>query len=173
MNPTPAFTRRQGLLALGAAATTLCLPALALDQPRGKVILSVTGQVSQPNAGDKADFDFAALAALPQHSFSTSTPWYKTPKKFSGPLLRDVLAAAGAKGKTLFAVALNDYKVEIPAADAQAFPVLMALLMDDQPMPVRDKGPLFIIYPYDSSAQLRSEQYYSRSAWQLRTLEVK
>ena len=40
-------------------------------------------------------------------------------------------------------------------------------------MPVRDKGPLFIIYPFDSSAELRSEPYYSRSAWQLRTIEVR
>ena len=46
-------------------------------------------------------------------------------------------------------------------------------LMDDEPMPIRDKGPLFIVYPFDSQSLLRSERYYSRSAWQLRTLDVK
>ena len=115
----------------------------------------------------------AMLAALPQFSFTTRTPWYKTAKKFTGPLLRDVLSAVGATGKTLSAVAINDYKVEIPADDANKFSVVMARLMDDQPMPLRDKGPLFIIYPYDSSEDLRSERYYSRSAWQLRKLVVK
>ena len=40
------------------------------------------------------------------------------------------------------------------------------------PMSVRDKGPLFIIYPFDESEDLRSERYYSRSAWQLKHLEV-
>jgi hypothetical protein len=40
-------------------------------------------------------------------------------------------------------------------------------------MAVRDKGPLFIVYPFDSRSDLRSERYYSRSAWQLRALEVK
>jgi hypothetical protein len=84
-----------------------------------------------------------------------------------------VLAAAGAKGALLRAIALNDYKIEIPAGDADKFDMIVARLLDGQPMPVREKGPLFIVYPFDSSADLRSERYYSRSAWQLRTLEVK
>lgn len=173
--PTPALlNRRQACLALATtAALPLAAPAWALDKPAGKVVLSVTGKVGQANAEGRADFDMAMLAALPQKSFSTNTPWYKTPKKFTGPLLRDVLAAAGAKGTTLVAVALNDYKSEIPFDDAQRFDMVLARLLDDQPMPTREKGPLFIVYPYDSSAELRSERYYSRSAWQLRTLEVK
>ena len=44
---------------------------------------------------------------------------------------------------------------------------------DGKAMPVRDKGPLFIIYPFDRSEELRSERYYGRSAWQLRRIEVK
>ena len=58
-------------------------------------------------------------------------------------------------------------------ADKQRFKVLVATRLDDQPMPVREKGPLFIIYPYSESADLRSERYYNRSAWQLRTLDVR
>ena len=145
----------------------------ALDAAPGKVVLSVAGNVTKANAGAKADFDMAMLEKLPQHSFTTATPWYPQPKTFTGPLLRDVLAAAGAKGVLLRAVALNDYKIEIPAGDADKFDVIVARLLDGQPMPVREKGPLFIVYPFDSSTELRSERYYSRSAWQLRTLEVK
>lgn len=168
----PACGGRRATLAV--LATLVAAPlAWALDPPKGKVVLSITGQVSQTNAAGRVDFDMAALDALPQHSFTTSTPWFKVPRKFSGPLLRDVLAAAGAQGSTLRAVALNDYKVEIPADDARRYKVLMATRLDDKPMPVREKGPLFIIYPYDDSADLRSERYYSRSAWQLRRLEVR
>jgi hypothetical protein len=50
--------------------------------------------------------------------------------------------------------------------------VLLARLLDDKPMAVRDKGPLFIIYPFDSSAELRTTVYFSRSAWQLKSIEV-
>ncbi|MEO7159664.1 MAG: hypothetical protein ABIX00_03955 [Polaromonas sp.] len=155
------------------AACFLATAAHALEAPQGKVYLSISGSIAKKNAGDRADFDMAMLAALPQHSFTTQTPWYKEPKKFTGPLLRDVLAAAGAQGKTLKAVALNNFKVEVPAGDAQQFPVIVARLMDDKPMAIRHKGPLFIIYPFDTDTALQSIRYYSRSAWQLRAIEVK
>jgi hypothetical protein len=60
----------------------------------------------------------------------------------------------------------------MPIDDAQRHDVLLARLIDDKPMTVRDKGPLFVIYPFDSKPELRSAVYYSRSAWQLRTIEV-
>ena len=44
---------------------------------------------------------------------------------------------------------------------------LMALKMNGEYMRVRDKGPLFIVYPYDSSTELQNQIYYSRSAWQV------
>ena len=144
----------------------------ALDTPKGKVILSITGNIQFKNASDRADFDMDMLAALPQHSFTTSSPWYKEPKKFTGPLLRDVLAAVGAQGTILKAQALNNFKVEIPLVDTQKFPIVLARLMDDVVMPIRNKGPLFIIYPFDSYPGLQSAQYYNRSAWQLRVIHI-
>ncbi len=146
--------------------------AWALDPPGGLVVLTVSGNVSEPNVGPDAHFDMGMLARLPQHSFVTSTPWYGAPRKFSGPLLRDVLAAAGARGTRLRATALNDYVVNLPVSDTQQHGVLLAILLDDKPMAVRDKGPLFIIYPFDSNAALRNAVYYSRSAWQLKSIQV-
>lgn len=171
MNPSFAIPRRRVLLG-AALAAALWRPASALDRPQGRVVLTIGGLIGEKNAADRAEFDMAMLAALPQHSFSTRTPWYPAARKFTGPLLRDVLAAVGAKGQTLRAVALNDYKVTLPVEDCKRYPVVLARLMDDQPMPVRDKGPLFIIYPFDSDEALRSERYYSRSAWQLKHIEV-
>ncbi|HLL17733.1 MAG TPA: hypothetical protein VK439_03030, partial [Rubrivivax sp.] len=79
---------------------------------------------------------------------------------------------AGAHGGTLRLVALNDYRVDMPFDDAQRHDVIVARLLDDKPMAVRDKGPLFVIYPFDARPELRNAIYYSRSAWQLRTIEV-
>jgi hypothetical protein len=70
-------------------------------------------------------------------------------------------------------VALNDYWVELPFDDAQRVDVILARLIDDRPMAVRDKGPLFMIYPFDERPDLRNPVYYNRSAWQLRTIEVR
>ena len=52
------------------------------------------------------------------------------------------------------------------------FKVIVARLMDDKPIPVREKGPLFVVYPFDSSAELRTSTYYERSIWQLKALEA-
>ncbi|WP_096663668.1 molybdopterin-dependent oxidoreductase [Polaromonas sp. AET17H-212] len=147
-------------------------PSFAADKPAGKPILILTGKISQKNDGDRYVFDMAMLEKLPQHSFTTKTPWFKEPVKFTGPLLRDVLTAAGASGETLTAFALNDYKTEIPAKDA-SLNVIVARLMDDKTMPVREKGPLFIIYPYDQNKDLQTKIYYSRAAWQLKAIEIK
>ncbi|RQO63443.1 hypothetical protein DBR47_02590 [Paucibacter sp. KBW04] len=148
--------------------------AAASPMPARRVVLSISGRLLQNGLpGGPALLDQDQLAALPQHSFVTKTPWYPKPHKFTGPLLRDVLAAVGAQGETVEALALNDYKVSIPMEDIAKHPVLLARLMDDQPMPVRDKGPLFVLYPFDADPSFRSALYYSRSVWQLKALIVK
>ena len=146
--------------------------AFALEPAKGKVILTVTGKVADKNSADGAAFDLAMLEKLPQQTFSTKTPWDKNPIKFKGPLLRDVLAAAKASGTTLKAAALNDYQTSIPFDDATKFDVIVAHQMNDQAIPVRTRGPLFIVYPFDTKAELRSNVYYERSAWQLKSIAV-
>lgn len=156
------------LLAAASAPATWASPA---DNPASPVVLTVSGKLK---AGRQAvHLDMNALAALPQHSFSTRTPWDERPRQFTGPLLRDVLAFVGAQGDELVAVALNDYKVIIPVSDAERFPVIVARLVDGKPMRVRERGPLFVVYPYDSDTLLLNDRYYARSAWQLRRLEVR
>ena len=157
-----------GLIALACAGA-----ARALDAPAGKVILTITGQLTHTNDGNAAAFDLALLRRLPQHSFSTRTPWYPQPRKFGGVLVRDLLDAVGARGSTLRALALNDYRVDIPADDLTDHGALLAYLLDDQPMAVREKGPLVIIYPFDDNPELRSAVRYSRAIWQLHGIEVK
>ncbi len=168
----PAPTRRALLQALAGCLAGAALPARALEAPAGPVVLTVSGRVALPNVGREAHFDMPMLAALPQHGFSTRTPWYAQARRFSGPLLRDVLAAAGAQGTLLRLTALNDYRVDMPMQDAQRHGVIVARLLDDKPMAVRDKGPLFVIYPFDANHELRSAIYYSRSAWQLKAIDV-
>lgn len=161
---------REGVV---GASMLLAAWAHAFDKPSGPVVLTVSGTVTQTNNGQLAQFDMKMLEKLPQHSFTTLTPWYPHAVSFTGPLLRDVLAAVGAKGSRITAVALNDYKTEIPFDDAQRHDVIVARLMNNRPMPVREKGPLFIVYPFDAKQELRSELYYNRSAWQLNALQIR
>ncbi|AEG91607.1 hypothetical protein [Ramlibacter tataouinensis] len=152
--------RRQCLTLLGLAA----LPAHAAN-PRA--LLTISGKTG---SGLPAQFDLAALQRLPQHSFTTHTPWVPGPQKFTGPLLRDLLKQVESRGTVLQASALNDYRIAIPASDAKQYDVVVAHLIDDKPIAVRERGPLFVIYPFDQWPQLRNTRYYQRSIWQLKAI---
>ncbi|HMN92448.1 MAG TPA: hypothetical protein PKC60_04380 [Hydrogenophaga sp.] len=154
------------------AGTWIGQNAKALEAPKERPILTITGKIGVSNAPNAVRLDMKMIEALPQHSFTTRTPWYNRPVKFTGPLLADVLRLVKAEGQTIGATAINDYRITIPASDASQHGVIMARLVDDQPIPVRDKGPLFIVYPFDTSAQLRSSVYYERSIWQLKALDI-
>jgi hypothetical protein len=147
--------------------------AESLARPTGKPILTVTGKIAVTNDNGKALFDRQMIEALGETSFSTTTPWYDGPHKFEGVPLAKLLDIVGGVGDRLVVTALNDYVTEIPAADAREFGVILALKRDGQYMPVSDKGPIFIIYPFDSNTTLKAQVYYKRSAWQVSRIEVK
>lgn len=169
----PQVVRRRFVLAATIAA---CSPwsarAEVLPEPQGAVVLKLGGKIRRTNRGDEAFFDMAMLESLPQRTFTTKTPWYAQPRKFTGPLLRDLLQRVGAQGQTMRVSALNDYRIDIPFDDVMRFDVVLARLLDDQPMTVREKGPLFMIYPFDSNPLLRNAVYYSRSVWQLKAIDL-
>ncbi len=144
----------------------------AAADPAGKPILTVTGKIKLPNHDGPAVFDRAALEGLGMTGFETSTPWYNVPVRFDGVLMSRLLDAIGAYGDRLTAYALNDYQTDIPVEDVRRFGAILALKRDGQYMPVRDKGPLFIVYPYDSDPELKSQRYYTRSAWQVNRLNI-
>lgn len=144
----------------------------ALQPPQGPVVLQISGRIEAHNQGKLAALDMKTLQALPQKSFTTQTPWDAKPVSFSGPLLRDVLQLVKARGQHLRAVALNDYRVRLPVADAHEHDVVVALEINGQPIPVRSRGPLFIVYPFDTKKELQHKTYYERSIWQLKALEV-
>jgi hypothetical protein len=155
-----------------SCALSVSFSATALEAAKGKVVLTITGKVAEKNSAEGASFDLAMLEKLPQQTFTTMTPWDKKPIKFTGPLLRDVLGAAKATGTTIKALALNDYQTSIPLEDSKKFDVILAHKMNGENIPVKTKGPLFIVYPYDTKTELRATTYYERSAWQLKSMAV-
>jgi len=159
---------------LAMASAVVSAPTLAetMPVPKGEVILTMSGAIGTTNGDGVLTLDAELFATLPQHSFTTGTIWTEGTATYTGVLLRDLLAAAGATGATVKLTALNDYQIEMPAADALGDGPLLANLSDGQPMPLRDKGPIWLIYPYDTVAGFRTEQTYARSIWQLNRIEV-
>lgn len=143
-----------------------------LAKPAGTPILIISGNIANTNEGQTAMFDRDMLEAIGMETVETKTPWYAGISRFEGVPLDKLMQRVGASGTSVRAVALNDYETAIPLEDFKKFDVILALKRDGNYMPVRDKGPLFIIYPYDNDAELRSQTYYARSAWQVAKLVV-
>ncbi|MDF1710449.1 MAG: oxidoreductase [Paracoccaceae bacterium] len=112
------------------------------------------------------------LSALPQVSFTTSTIWTTESVTFSGPSLASVLEAVGAQDGALSMVAVNDYKVEMPRSLVEEEVPVVANRINGEPFSIRDKGPLWVVFPYDADARFQTEEIYSFSIWQLTQIQV-
>jgi hypothetical protein len=150
-------------ITLGAAA-----PAIA----DGPVLLTVTGAVAETNRGpvdpevdklfafndvtfEKAhEFDLDALEALPQVTVHADFPKGGAATEFSGPLLEDVLAAAGATGATVTVQAMDGYAVEVPMQELVDKGAVVALKRDGKWLGIGSFGPTQIVFPRSDRPEL-------------------
>lgn len=167
------YTMSALLAAVAVAAAPLSATAAGgLVSPAGEVLLVVSGNITVSNDGETAQFDMEMLRRLGEVTFSTSTPWTEGTQTFTGASLADLVAALGVTHGGLRATAVNEYSVRIPIDDAVPGGPIIAYLRNGEPMSVRDKGPLWIVYPYDADTKYQAEAIYSRSIWQLNRIEV-
>lgn len=180
-------TMRAGVIAVAAVLLVLAIgvsmrpgstapggisQAVSLPPPATAPILVVAGQIGITNSEAGATFDLALLDGLPQTSFTTATVWTDGPQAFSGVALKDLLAALGATGSRLEMTAVNDYVIEVPALDAVDGGPILATRLNGEVMSLRDKGPVWLVYPFDQNPEYQAEVYYARSIWQLGRIEV-
>jgi hypothetical protein len=144
-----------------------------LTSPIGEPILTISGAITQTNVEGTAQFDRDMLEALGTVSITTKTPWHDGEVVFEGVSLDALMKRVGATGSMVTAVALNDYVTTIPLEDFARFKPILALKKDGAYLSVRDLGPLFIIYPYDSDPDLQTQTFFARSAWQVVQMTVK
>ena len=170
----------RALMLAGALSVTALLNlsqakdvATELAKPQGDVLLTLSGAITAHNSNADVTLDLAMLKALPATRFKTHTTWTDGENTFTGVPLKALLEYVGVKGKMLHAVALNDYAVDIPVSDAVADGPIVAYEFNGQKMSIRDKGPLWIVYPFDSKGAYQTEQIYTRSIWQLSQIVVK
>lgn len=152
---------------LATCLMAACLAVLPMLGAAQDVLLTVTG------APEDRQYDRAALEALGEVEFVTTTIWTEGEQTFTGVPLSAILADAGVTEGTIKATAVNDYAVDIPVEEVlDADWPIVAYELNGEVMSLRDKGPLWIVYPYDSDPELRSEVVYSRSVWQLDRLDI-
>ncbi|MBL8696748.1 MAG: molybdopterin-dependent oxidoreductase [Alphaproteobacteria bacterium] len=165
---------RRTIVAAGlASALPLSSRGDTLEAPKGQVILTVTGAISRTNAARTARLDLAQLDAIDRSGFTTGTPWHNEKVSFEGVRGDALLKALGASGTEVIATALNDYAAALPIDDFLKHKLLIANRVNGKTMTVREKGPLWIVYPYDSAPDLNTGVFHGRSVWQLAKLEVR
>lgn len=143
-------------------------PAMAGAEEQPVLEFSGSGSSQDPIQFTRSDLEMIGLAAV-----VTTTPWHDGAVRFEGVSLKGLLEHAGASGTEVVVSALNDYSATIPMKDLAEFDPILALKLNGKYMEIEDKGPLFVIYPYDSDKRLQSEIYYSRSVWQASKIVVK
>jgi hypothetical protein len=154
------------------AALILLLASFAA-QAEGPTLLTVAGAIDKPNRGGvdpfldaffsfhKVDFararafSAADLEALGMKMVRARYKDWPRGFTFEGPLLKDVLAAAGAKGTLARVRALDDYAADIPLAELDKYPVILAIKRDGRYLGLGDRGPAWVIYPRDDFEELR------------------
>ncbi|MAY89131.1 MAG: oxidoreductase [Pseudooceanicola sp.] len=164
--------RFASIATLSAACVAPPLWAADLAKPTGEVLLTVSGAISVTNVGETARFDRAMLEQLGAVTIETETIWTEGEQTFTGVPLSRLMDAVAGTGDSLNATAINDYAVAIPREDWVDDGPIVAYLNNGEPMSVRGKGPLWIVYPYDTHPEYQSEVIYSRSIWQLDRIVV-
>lgn len=146
--------------------------ATAQNGNNDPIILEISGAIENGET-DVHKFSRADLEKLNMYDISTETPWAEGRTLFSGIRVRDLLQSVGATGTSVTAYALNDYSVDIPTFDFEVYNTILALKKNGEYLTIRDRGPLWIIYPWSDRPELQNELFYSRSIWQLKALVVK
>ncbi len=114
-------------------------------------------------------FDRDRLDDFDQIEFITETLWTEGPHTYSGPSMMNVLSSVGITGGDIEIFAVNDYSLiadlesELIVEDAP----IIATRIDGKEFPVWQKGPLWIMYPFDTRPELSVERAYALSVWQV------
>lgn len=173
-----------GLLGVsGLASAAGKKKTAACRNERGPTLLTVTGAIGAGNRGplDPAldqmmakqklqfnrahTFDYAALNGLPQISIKPTLEYDGKQHVLSGPLLSEVMQAAGAGAASdVLLRAVDGYAVQVAMTEIRKYRFIVATHLDGQPLPLGGLGPLWAVYDADAYADVMEKPLSARFA---------
>ncbi len=123
--------------------------------------------------GTEISLTVEELREMGAEDIRTSTPWTNEQSTYTGITGRRLVEVLGATGTEVAGSAINDYHTIIPFEVFNSDSLLLAYAQDGQPMPVRAKGPLWIVFPFDDDPLYRSDTYKAYAIWSLTRLEFR
>ena len=199
---TASTMRKRDFLAsvsTGVAATVAPFTPARANLPApgtGPTLLTVTGAIGHGNRGpldpaldqmmarhkihfDRAQvFDFGALSAMASVRIGPTLEYDGRVHALKGPLLADLLMAAGVAVHQPLAVtlrAIDGYSVTVSAAEIMHRRYIVATHLDGHPMPLGGLGPLWAVIDADRQADLAQRplgERYERCPWGLYHIDV-
>lgn len=139
------------------------------------VVLSISGPIIRHGQHlERVDYTLSELRALPQVDITTSHFWVQRPHTYTGPVLKQLLDPLFEHTtiKTLTLGGLNGYSVAVDWAKVAPFDPILAWQDNGLRMSRRDKGPLWLMLPFDQIPMLQQAELIHFMVWQLRNIKV-
>lgn len=150
-------------LTLFGLINTLTGPALGQD---GNALRLTVSQ------SETIQLNLEELDALDQIEFTTNTIWLSGETHFSGVSLKALLRQFAIKGNKIEMTALDGYAVSMPIADLEDNAPIISTRLNGKIIPIRENGPYWVVFPYDSDKKYQTEINFARSIWQLKHIRV-
>ncbi|NIY83747.1 oxidoreductase [Vibrio hepatarius] len=122
--------------------------------------------------GEENQFTLEQLLPYVDKEVITSTPWTNGDTTFVGISAKEILHLLGVENADLKVTALNNYWSRIPYRDIEKYNPVFAIKKNGQTMSVRDKGPVWLIYPLSEFNEQNNEILHSRMVWQVNRIEI-
>jgi hypothetical protein len=143
-----------------------------IPDPGSDAVLRIDGRISNVNHGRELRLSDRVLAGMASTTVTLYEPFKERRMRFEAIELRDVLRRASVTdgASSLYAVALNDYTVDIPLDVAASPRVYLAVRNGDgSRIQVEEGGPIRIVFA-DGAHGAGTENYW---IWSLASLSVR
>ncbi|PXA71078.1 oxidoreductase [Vibrio sp. 11986-1-5] len=147
----------------------LCLITLIIS---GSVLASDRAVLAFTNNGQTQHWTLSEMIDKADMNVITKTPWTDGLVTFRGVSSRYILELVDKPKADIKVTALNDYWAVIPYEDIVKYNPILAVMQNKQTMSIRDKGPIWVIYPLTQYNQLNNEVLHSRMVWQVASIEL-
>ncbi|MGO5000630.1 molybdopterin-binding protein [Oceanisphaera sp. W20_SRM_FM3] len=139
------------------------------------VILSVYGAIELDEGEyQRLDFTLSELQALPQAQIITAHPWSAQAQHYKGVDLTALLKLlfANRQINSLNLEGLNGFSMALEWSKISDFSPILAWQENEKLMSRRNKGPLWLMLPYDQAPKMQQANFLHYMVWQLRTIRV-
>lgn len=138
-------------------------------------VLSVLGDIKlDGHQYHQLDFTLDELQALPQAEINTITPWTTESHRYRGVdlVLWFNQLFENRRINSITLEALNNFSVTVDWSKIKSFTPVLAWQDNGKVMSRRDKGPLWLMLPFDRVPKLQQAEFLHFMAWQIRVIRV-